>query len=520
MAENDTLDTALMFDSVYEGVWEKYGETLLQRWIWTVSDAKAIVLFGVFGLLLTFTQTRSWVLIRYIICLKKRTVRLASNDPDPLQHLSQARAILDVLPFFANHISRVKNQTLRLGRHPGNTGDVTDSSVIPPSFGFLATLNLLLFLFLSVAIPAQLSEGTPGKAIVRSRVTKRCLASSGWKSGLELKGFLSSLQHQQREADAIFQICDNEINRRCGSQYQLEKPRITKRRIESCMFPVDICRNGSTPFEITHWNITAREVGLNLKSKVQLNHRLTCAPIKLDPFLHFDKIHNRTTLSIEKKTHTGFELPPEILNVTLNTMNGPNKFSTENSGYRMANERGPEDISVLPEMAVSTVGTLPWSYRARDNTREELIRNDGVSFLVIYRAGMAIYIDNVDDPFFAAHHEVVEPPRIFPVYYPDYEATGLGCLEQFQYYLSTHKFSTSWGMLSEQLAEIEKYLEEKKSVNAAEDVSALEIIPPELSVHAYLTKRLHGYTPVPLTENLRGLGALETPYNPEQWIRG
>src|SRR6185436_2692230 len=43
----------------------------------------------------------------------------------------------------------------------------------------------------------------------------------------------------------------------------------------------------------------------------------------------------------------------------------------------------------------------------------------------------------VDDPFFAAHNFRHAPhvPIYGQLYYPDYEATAIGCTEQFQYCL-------------------------------------------------------------------------------------
>jgi hypothetical protein len=56
----------------------------------------------------------------------------------------------------------------------------------------------------------------------------------------------------------------------------------------------------------------------------------------------------------------------------------------------------------------------------------------------------------VDDPFFAAHNEV-KYPGADPSYFPDYEATALGCLEQFQYCIGISNFCTPWKPYAKEL---------------------------------------------------------------------
>ena len=60
-----------------------------------------------------------------------------------------------------------------------------------------------------------------------------------------------------------------------------------------------------------------------------------------------------------------------------------------------------------------------------------LRREDGMPFLVAYPADPTDNINKVDDPFFAAHNPA--DPGHAGVFFPDYEATALGCPEQFQY---------------------------------------------------------------------------------------
>src|SRR5947207_4764332 len=79
---------------VYEGVWGKYSEPAFQKWKWTVKDWKALLILACVAMLIAFTQTKAWVLIRYIIILRKYPVRLPQPPkPESFEHLSQGRAI-------------------------------------------------------------------------------------------------------------------------------------------------------------------------------------------------------------------------------------------------------------------------------------------------------------------------------------------------------------------------------------------------------------------------------------------
>lgn len=261
---------------------------------------------------------------------------------------------------------------------------------------------------------------------------------------------------QRVKIDASFRICKSKSKQACGNENYLQQPQITKRREEFCLFPADICHNGTRSFEITHWNITAREVGLNLKSKVMFNHRLTCTPIHPDPFLNLDKTRDRINVNLidlrVKDRASEFFL--SSFDLPLNTTNRPNFLSTEDSGYRMWKEHGPKDISTLPK---------DHSKSFTEYTRDEFSRDDGASFLVIHRPSKTEYRLQVDDPFFAAHFKA-RKGLSGTKYLPDNEATALGCLEQFQYHTPTYNFYTPWGVLSDQVFEIKKYFDETKTM--------------------------------------------------------
>jgi hypothetical protein len=57
----------------------------------------------------------------------------------------------------------------------------------------------------------------------------------------------------------------------------------------------------------------------------------------------------------------------------------------------------------------------------------------------MFRAGRTFYTDSVDDPFYAVHHQQNG------MYIPDYEATALGCVEQYRFCMDDKSFCTAWG---------------------------------------------------------------------------
>jgi hypothetical protein len=72
----------------------------------------------------------------------------------------------------------------------------------------------------------------------------------------------------------------------------------------------------------------------------------------------------------------------------------------------------------------------------------DVCHDDGTVFVVGFGAGQSYYNYPVDDPLFSAHDFDKEDE----IYYPDYEITALGCVEQYRF--CTHpkpELCTVWG---------------------------------------------------------------------------
>lgn len=133
----------------------------------------------------------------------------------------------------------------------------------------------------------------------------------------------------------------------------------------------------------------------------------------------------------------------------LQTMNGPNSFTDKASGRRISDEMAIRDITILPRANPS-----PHRFDESDSNdlHSGIQREDGKSFLILLRAGFIKSRTAIHDPFFATTQKHIPDPGsgsfgddLLPYYSPDYEATALGCVEQFEYCVSATGTCTPWG---------------------------------------------------------------------------
>lgn len=509
MANPDSgFATNLLHEYVYEGLWWRHNQSIIRRWVWTLTNRNAILVLGGLGLLLTFSQTRAWVVLREIIYHHKKSVRLdGDTSPDHIRHLTQGNAIEDILP-------SVKYQLSKFGCFSRQVQP--DSSVISPVFGIIACLNIGVFIVMGVAIPLLISEGTLGEALVKTKMTNGCLKDSTLNMDIQSK------------TDSIFRLCQDGLAKDCASHYRIQQPRLERRRLEKCVFPGDICVNSTKSLEITHSNITTTELGVNSKSLVTMSHRLTCSPIQLESFLvpsNSQFPHSRANISVCDQKIYNNPLEPEEMSSTecempLKTWNGPNRFDNSSSGYLAS--QGPYEIKVLPS------SYFPESLNSEGKLRKEIRRDDGLPFLVIHRAGKSKHIYSVDDPFFASHKPCDEYYRgkktSLTMHCPDHEATALGCLEQHQYCLPESGFCTPWGYQYAQLWEAKKYLGMEWEQSLITQMWAIETAFNYSSVYQVLFKRENpeisqSMTPLTRTSPWNPDFAREIMYNREdQWI--
>jgi hypothetical protein len=372
---------------VLKGVWKRYDEGQWSNLKWTLGNFSALIVMAGLMSLIALAQTQCWALVRYIIAQYKKSPRLADDPtPDPLLELSQSEAIKIVLSRLSEPLSRF---LARICRRERSTHVVEDDPVESPLFGFASIVVILFFLIIGFVAPWWLTEGALGTPIVKSKIAEDCINS-------EDPGNLLDTWNRQTRADEIFTLCRDDLNAGCDSPYWLSNPQITKTRPTTCPFQGSICLNHTPSFQITHWNISAFEIGVNSRSKLLINHRLTCSPISLDPFLW--RLENASIVYVQSLQYD--TMIRGNVSLMLSTQNGPNKFSSESSGALMFEANGPWDLTVLPRNLLGANEFEPLKLN------ELLQRNDSRPFLVIHRAGATRYLNDIDDPFFSAHNTI------------------------------------------------------------------------------------------------------------------
>ena len=137
---------------VYEGLWQSYHEPPFRRWMWTLTDSKALVVLAFFTILVTYTQTCSWALLRRTILIWKRPIRLQDESTaEPLEYLTQGTAISEAVV--------VSKKIIR--RHAGSlfwpsTGvraPQVEESPVSIWFGYFALMNIFLFISMGILAP-------------------------------------------------------------------------------------------------------------------------------------------------------------------------------------------------------------------------------------------------------------------------------------------------------------------------------------------------------------------------------
>ncbi|KAG9235165.1 hypothetical protein BJ875DRAFT_440621 [Amylocarpus encephaloides] len=489
---------------IYLGAWERFYESLMTRYVWTFKTIPGLLFFAGLTCLIAYSQSRVWVILRYFLLWR------AGDDVSikPLYRLSQGKAIIEVLPYLKARMlklgSLLRRSLKRIPRKPNDPLIFFHRQDIPPKFGLVALLNVSIFAILGVVVPWSMSEGTFGDVIVRSRETHYCRNTSN-----TVPWFLPL---QQFKTEAVFQLCNDGLSQGCDKQYYMRQPRITKKNLHTCMFPGDICQNSTDAFEITHLDAMTYDFGINYRSKVRMNHRLTCSPVHLDSFLVSSSGQNdRANISVWNpniKDGEQREQKLQYYTMPLKSRSGLYHGLEEGSEERLINEPTLFDLSVLPgtpELIQPMV--FPWrADEHQNNATEDLIhpalrREDGVSFLVVHRDGKSLRRVEVDDPFFAAHTKCSDSQGNGEFYCSDSEATALGCLEQFQYCLPDWQTCTPWGFHQEPADTAMRELLDDDDLLSMVDFGFLEAARYTLSVKYLLERRGH-VNIVPLTKSM------------------
>lgn len=394
-----------MTDSlVYQYIWRDHSLPPSRGLLLTLSDNESIALIAFVTTLAALSQTRFWVISRFLL-LRYAMPKLQLPDPDhPANHLSQTGAI------------RYLIQSKRLRRNQ-------QIHSVPPWFGMVAIANIMIFLALGIILPWSLVGGieTP---LVKSRKTNSCV-------GLEMRD--DTAVKTANLADSFFKQCWynlTDIPAPCDRMEEISSYRLPLHisRESECPFPGDVCQNQTQPVRLEHQYISPRLVGVNSRSQMRVSHRLICAPLKIEPFLLQSNITDvRAGVSFGNLTGLrGNSYKMGLYSTMLGTLNGPNHLSSEKSGRKAALNNRPYDLKIFPPEEERNSTERIYSIHA------DLRREDATVFVILLQAGRTYYDVPIEDPFFSAHDLYTPASATEPLYFPDYEATAIGCAEQYR----------------------------------------------------------------------------------------
>ncbi|KAF3934305.1 hypothetical protein ABW19_dt0206596 [Dactylella cylindrospora] len=345
-------------DYVKTGVWELYGEPFHKRWVWTLEDGTAFLLLGLYGLSLVIVQKRAWSILRGYIALSTKASVSLGDRVNPFRDLSQTEALKDCLAYFQIMAPMClrKAKALILTpfiKRPVLSEDVLDDGAIPFLFGVLALVNVLLFAAAGVLIPLLLTNGveTP---LVRSRWTPLC-------DRRRFDKFYGLREQTTLHAPSLYELCWDKDNFSLYDKVEcvnlaIDNLSIVLANSTNCPLPSNICfADGLLPqtLVIRHHNITLRQLGLNSRSTLTMNHEVSCAPIILEHFIRplpdGGSVLSFREFSQDIEPKSRFPADPYYLK--LETLNGPNKWTSIRSGYLIEvlnSSKIRESVSVLP----------------------------------------------------------------------------------------------------------------------------------------------------------------------------
>ncbi|KAK5044871.1 hypothetical protein LTR84_010409 [Exophiala bonariae] len=407
---------------VHKYLWKDHSLPPFQNVVMTVSAFEALLCFSFFAALVTYTQTRTWVCIKSLVFRVTSPIQmtLEPNHPESQERLTQTKALR------------------ALGRRP-NPQDHLAMLSIPKWFGIWAIINVAVFFVLGVFVPLWLT-GFLGTAVVQSKFTDTCTGHETNPARSRYTAELADSYHKRCLVSAPQPPSCSQVSGIVGSM-----PQLYGGRDWPCPFGGDVCQNDVQPVQLEFKNLRPRDYGVNMKPQVLLDHRVTCAPLKTEKFMVV--LRGEDGISIDKSVlwfgHDPREGPlpnvSALYGTVLETANGPNQYSSNFSGNELS-----EALRARPAYDLNVYPSGGSGGGVNEGLHPNLQRTDGEVFIIVLQPGRTYYGTDVpiDDPFYSAHNKA----RDTDSYIPDYEATALGCVEQFRLCVADKdNFCTDWG---------------------------------------------------------------------------
>ncbi|EPS44818.1 hypothetical protein H072_1190 [Dactylellina haptotyla CBS 200.50] len=481
----------LASDRIATGVWELPGsdEQTLKQWVWTLKYNHAFVILCLFLVSLLFVHKRAWIVLRHWASLKTRHGRFTAVD-DKVMNLSQVDAVkkmfrtifiqvllwdheIKSLPE-TKHTAGEQPETshwrysifrvfvtlmytiLALFQNVKSDTPIATSEVVSGWFGVIALWNTTCFVLAGIVLPWWLANSIETR-LVRAH---RPLDFENPNLGPDPKHYSRANEYAQTQ----YEKCWNRVTRtgKGGKDCKDPAPRLSfiDMPIGSCPFPQNICRNDSSPIRIERIGVNMPQVNAYSRIEAQINQRFECAPINTDYFLLNHSSYNRASL-VDVSDPTDAGIPGSHAGsawLGLRTLNGPNKYTNESSGQQIFDKA---ILDIYFSDLHGKVVALPTRYeQSLLNKYDDAVWRETPGFpnsllhpaIRIYDATVTIvvylarkyqaYGIPLNDPVFSAH--IKEKASR---YHPDFEATAIGCVEQFQTCYRTHgqRVYLPWG---------------------------------------------------------------------------
>jgi hypothetical protein len=325
-------------DYVYTGVWSKY-DSPAKGAILTVTNLAALVILGGTMILFAFTQSRSWIMIRYAFT-KSRPLHLQ----DDLDKVSQSVAlkiwweyVKKALPFRCLRKSDATQQTDRC---------VDAWAEYMPENVTSALSDILL------------SEATWEACYGGKKTNSYCDPNFAGMDGYSLK---------------------------IGAD---------------CPFPAPICLWNQPTVTFTRANMTPHELGINSKLSMTVSHQITCGTISMDPFIY--QVPQPPSMQPYRGNFTFSIQDPSLVNDTSQLNPGLSlNMQTDNalgSGLEMVERGNGLLLSILPvpyfQVTRETSGLIHPILRQPDGQTFVFVFRAGATLQYSTRP--------ITDPFFSA----------------------------------------------------------------------------------------------------------------------
>ncbi|PMD42921.1 hypothetical protein L207DRAFT_526152 [Hyaloscypha variabilis F] len=489
-----SMDQAL--PPVYQYIWRDYSLPGYKGLVLTLSTMWGIVAFAFFASLLAIAQTRFWIILRYLSLHFIWPIHIEVESEQELSQLDALRAL------FGRHKDR-------------NAVNSQSISNVPKTLGIVAAINVAGFFICGILAPLCL-QGDLSTTVVLSKSTDTCI---GWENRPGSNHYTTQL------ADSFFKKCllnTSDTFSSCSTESGIvgSTPQFHTDRKAACPFPGDVCQDGVQPVRLEYMGLSPRDFGVNLRHQVLISQRVVCAPLKMDQFLLLFPSPDDSTKLREDKSFIWFgrkyhdptfnSTDLGIWGTMLRTLNGPNRYSKEYSGNYLA--------SFQKQQPVYDLDVYPFGLQddQKETIHPGLQRDDGVVFIVMLRAGRSLYNMSapIEDPFYAAHNTYPDTNLLIP----DYEATALGCVEQYKLCWNNKTSPcTNWGRFQVAVVEMMAVARAAGDIDMLYDLGFVYgALTTMGSVHRYLLQRVG--TQVLISSLFRDNFVVSLLDYKEQWI--